>query len=91
MPPITHQSETIRLNEARIGERCIVAGVKASSIATEWDRWLEELGFLPGERVELMAKGFPGSDPLVVRVGQSTFALRHAEAACVHVRKESAA
>lgn len=46
---------------------------------------LAEIGFLPGERVMVMARGRPGDDPLVVRVGLSTFALRRAEAACVHV------
>ena len=38
-----------------------------------------------GERVMLMARGAFGGDPLVVRVGLSTFALRRAEAACIHV------
>ena len=33
----------------------------------------------------LMARSMPGGDPLVVRVGLSTFALRRAEAACVMV------
>jgi len=33
----------------------------------------------------LMARGRPGGDPLVARIGQSTFALRRAEAACVRV------
>ena len=28
----------------------------------------------------------PGGDPLVVRVGTSTFALRRVEAACIHVK-----
>ena len=31
----------------------------------------------------------PGADPLVVRIGMSTFALRSAEAALVHVRPEA--
>jgi len=48
-------------------------------------RQLEELGFFPGEEVMVMARGVPGADPLVVRIGQSTFALRRAEAACVRV------
>ena len=33
----------------------------------------------------LITRGLPGGDPLVVRIGQSTFALRRAEAACVRV------
>ena len=31
----------------------------------------------------IMARGMPGGDPLVVRVGLSTFALRLVEAACI--------
>jgi ferrous iron transport protein A len=51
-----------------------------------WNQRLEELGFLPGERVLVLTRGRPGGDPLAVRVGHSTFALRRAEAACVRVR-----
>lgn len=46
---------------------------------------LLEVGFLPGERLRLTACGLPGRDPLAVRVGQSTFALRRHEAALVRV------
>ena len=40
---------------------------------------------LPGEQVTVTARSLWGGDPMVVRVGQSTFALRRAEAACVRV------
>ena len=46
---------------------------------------LGELSFLPGERVRILARELFG-DPLAVRVGTGTFALRRAEANCVHVR-----
>jgi len=46
---------------------------------------LMEIGFLPGEPVRVIAKGFPAADPLAVRVGQTTFALRRREAAMVQV------
>jgi ferrous iron transport protein A len=75
----------LRLDEIEIGRAMTVHRVAAAVHAPEWLGWLQEIGFLPGERVMLMAKGFPGGDPLVVRVGLSTFALRAAEAACVHV------
>ena len=65
--------------------RCTVMSVQPPALAPEWGPWLEEIGFMPGEQVELMARGAFGGDPLVVRVGQSTFALRRAEAACVLV------
>jgi len=47
---------------------------------------LMEIGFLPGEQLCVIAKGFPANDPLAVRVGQTTFALRRHEAALVQVR-----
>ena len=47
-------------------------------------RRLAEIGFLPGETVRVMARA-PGSEPIAVRVGRSTFALRRFEAAFVQV------
>jgi ferrous iron transport protein A len=46
---------------------------------------LLEIGFLPGEMVRVIAHGYPGHDPLAVRVGHTTFALRSHEAALVQV------
>ncbi len=73
------------LDLALIGHALTVRQVQAPPAAPEWARWLEEIGFIVGERVMLMTRGLPGGDPLVVRIGQSTFALRRAEAACVRV------
>lgn len=73
------------LDLALIGQALAVQQVHTSPAAPEWARWLEEIGFIAGEKVMLMARGLPGGDPLVVRIGQSTFALRQAEAACVRV------
>ncbi len=73
------------LDLASIGHALTVERVEPPHAAPEWARWLEEIGFIVGERVMLMARGLPGGDPLVVRIGQSTFALRRAEAACIRV------
>jgi len=58
-------------------------------LADEEDRGvalrLLEIGFLPGESVRVIAHGYPGHDPLAVRVGHTTFALRSHEAALVQV------
>jgi ferrous iron transport protein A len=51
-------------------------------------RQLEEIGFVPGEQVQVLSKAWMGGDPLVVRVGQSTFALRQAEAQLIEVTQE---
>lgn len=50
---------------------------------------LLEIGFLPGEPVRMMARGFPGNDPLAVRVGHTTFALRSHEAALIRVSPQA--
>ena len=73
------------LDLASIGDALTVRHVEAPRGAPEWARWLEEIGFIVGESVTLMARGLPGGDPLMVRIGQSTFALRRAEAACIQV------
>lgn len=52
----------------------------------EWARQLADLGFLAGEPVQLLHRAPFGGDPLVVRVAGSTYALRRAEAACIHLR-----
>lgn len=47
-------------------------------------RRLAELGFLPGETVKVIRR-VAGGEPIAVRVGNSTFALRQHEAACIRV------
>lgn len=74
-----------RLDQAPLGRTFTVHHVDADPHVPERARQLEEIGFFPGEQVMVMTRGFPGGDPLVVRIGQSTFALRGAEAACVRV------
>jgi Fe2+ transport system protein FeoA len=46
---------------------------------------LIEIGFLPGERVRVIARGQPGDEPIAVRLGHTTFALRRFEAALISV------
>lgn len=67
------------------GQTQVIADVRAPDAVPEWTRWLEEIGFLPGEPVTVLTRARPGGDPLVVRIGLSTFALRRAEAACIGV------
>lgn len=76
---------TLTLDYAEDYRPYVIQSVGAPAIAPEWQAWLEEIGFIPGEQVMVMARSLPGGDPLVVRVGGSTFALRMMEAACVQV------
>ena len=50
-------------------------------------RRLRELGFVSGEPVRVSGFGPFGRDPLLVRVGTSSFALRRSEAARIEVEQ----
>jgi ferrous iron transport protein A len=75
----------LALDIAATGQRLRVPAVHGPVGLPDWARWLAEIGFLPGETVTVMSRSVWGGDPMVVRVGESTFALRRAEAACVQV------
>lgn len=74
------------LSSATVGVPMTVIEVRADARAPEWASRLRELGFIAGEPVRVLRRGQPGGEPLAVRVGVSTFALRRAEADCVVVR-----
>lgn len=48
-------------------------------------RRLMELGFVPGERVEVLRRVVVGHGPMAVRVGTSTFAMRPLESSLIEV------
>ena len=48
---------------------------------------LRDLGFIPGARCEVIARMWFGGDPMAVRIGGSTFALRRVEAAAVRITR----
>ncbi|MBX2972860.1 MAG: ferrous iron transport protein A [Flavobacteriales bacterium] len=64
--------------------------VPADSADRELVLRLVELGFVPGERVCIVAEGLGKRDPLAVRVGHTTFALRRHEASFILVTPISA-
>jgi ferrous iron transport protein A len=75
-----------RLSDAPSGRRLFIHAVNAATDeGQEWVARLRELGFIEGEPIQVLRRGQPGGEPLAVRVGVSTFALRRAEAACIQV------
>ncbi len=85
MSPAAGKDAMATLDLASLSQPLTVQKVMAPSVSPEWGNLLEEIGFIAGETVMLMARAMPGGDPLGVRMGQSTFALRRAEAACIGV------
>lgn len=79
------------LDDLRPGDRAQVLEVCVPPALADWGDWLTTLGFEPGEPLQLLSRAMPGGDPLCVRVGASTYALRRAEAACIRVQWEASA
>jgi ferrous iron transport protein A len=89
MPPVS-------LATLRKGARAVVVDVRddAQSLGDEAQstvsRRLLELGFVPGETLEVIEEIWPGADPMAIRLGNTTFALRRREALAVMVEPEPA-
>ncbi|MEO8019162.1 MAG: FeoA family protein [Pseudomonadota bacterium] len=88
------KANSLALAELRRGETGLVAGLAevagfddGSGNAAVLMARLRDLGFVAGARCQVIARMWPAGDPMVVRIGGSTFALRRAEAAAVRVAR----
>ncbi len=82
---------SIKLADLPTGAQARVVSVTSPDDASgslELGRRLAELGFLPGEAVRIVARGMMAREPIAVRIGTGTFALRLFEAACIRVALE---
>jgi ferrous iron transport protein A len=81
---------TLSLHQLADGARGTVARVVSASpeIDAVALRRLGELGFLPGEPLQLIRRGPGGREPLAVVIGETMFALRLLEAQCIEVKLE---
>ena len=83
-------SATLTLDQLNVGDAGLVGAIQQmTSAMTHADpqltRRLMEIGFIPGEPFQILHKGFFGGEPIAVRIGHSTFALRRFEAALISV------
>jgi ferrous iron transport protein A len=62
----------------------VSVGAKSEQL-TGLERRLLEFGFCSGEQIEVIAETRPGRDPFVVRVGNTTLALRRCEAESIWI------
>ncbi len=88
--PVAALPNTVRLADLATGgvARVVCVAAADSGGSDELGRRLAELGFLPGEKLRIVARGFMGREPIAVRIGTGTFALRLFEAACIRVCPE---
>jgi ferrous iron transport protein A len=75
----------MRLNQLPINVTHRVKKVNPFTLMPEIEHQLAEIGFIPGEKVTVLRKNFFGGDPMMIRIGLSTFALRKQEAALIEV------
>ena len=88
------RGQVVSLAQLHQGDRGHVRGIAADANAaiqvgdvahSTIARRLVELGFVPGEPIEVVREIWPGGDPMAVRIGASLFALRRREAQSVLV------
>ena len=75
--------ELIPLSCVGVGQTVIVREVRSGLAEVEGGDIglrLLELGFVEGEPLRVIAHGYPGREPIAVRIGSTTFALRRFEA-----------
>jgi len=94
LPPTDRLAEpTVPLSSLRKGMRGVVtqvlegdAGLVGDEAGATIGRRLVEIGFVPGESIQIIEEVWPGGDPMAVRIGSTVFALRRREARAVLVR-----
>jgi ferrous iron transport protein A len=87
MPSTNTMNHPSHLAMLKKGDSATVLGLSAAEGAEQLaiKVRLLELGFAAGEKIRVIAESFPRRDPMAVRVGNTTFALRRAEAAMIQV------
>lgn len=90
MPDPQSSDPRPRLGSLGKGQRAEVLDLDETAVASplppgELERRMIEMGLVEGARVELLHEGFPGRDPIAVRINDHTVALRRAEALAVLV------
>jgi len=86
--PLT-PADSCNLSSLKKGECAVVTGLDTHDDTSQpLLQRLMELGFVPGETVRVLAEAFPRRDPIAVRIGSATFALRRREAALIQVARQ---
>ena len=90
MPTSSRPAAPRLLADLRNGRRAKVIGLDKGGVATplaagEIERRLVEMGVVEGAEMEIRYEGFPGRDPIAVRVDEHVLALRRNEARAVRI------
>jgi ferrous iron transport protein A len=86
--PITTTLDCLEVGRSATVLHLAPCAAHETGTSVDVSRRLMELGFVPGETIRMLKRAMPGGDPLAVRVGHSTFALRRFEAALISIKPE---
>ena len=78
-------SESISLDQLKVGSRAVIASIDWASLEESEAARLRHFGFDEGVTVEPLHLGPFGRDPLAIRVGRMTVAIRRSHARAVLV------
>ena len=79
------QPESISLDQLSVGSRASIASIDWDSLEESEARRLRHFGFDEGVTVEPLHLGPFGRDPLAIRIGRMTVAIRRSHARAVRV------
>lgn len=79
------QPESLPLDQLKVGTRACVASIDWAALEKNEARRLRDFGFDEGVTVEPLHLGPFGRDPLAIRVGRMTVAIRRSHARAVQV------
>jgi Fe2+ transport system protein A len=79
-------SDTISLDRLKIGTRARVASIGWADLGQSEASRLQNFGFDEGVTVEPLHLGPFGRDPIAIRVGRMTVAIRRKHAGAIHVQ-----
>lgn len=76
----------MRMDKLEVGRKAVIASLDATMLSDAAIRRLHSIGINAGAQVETLHQGVMLSrDPIAVRVGRMTLALRAAQAAAIEV------
>lgn len=79
------QPESTSLDQLKVGSRASIASIDWDSLEESEARRLRHFGFDEGVTVEPLHLGPFGRDPLAIRIGRMTVAIRRSHARAVRV------
>ena len=87
MRMILNNAVPVLLGDLSPGDNAEIVGFCVEDDLQDYLHRLFEIGFLVGERVELLKEAPVSRDPVSIRVKDATYAMRREEAKLIQVRK----